>query len=57
MTDKKRCAACKVSGYWKGFPCGNEGKFEGPDGKWYCYAHIGLAIKEPERLVVKKEDK
>ncbi len=45
-----KCNGVSVSGYWRGYGCGNEAKFTARDGKGYCHTHIGIADKEPERF-------
>jgi len=39
---RKQCNAPKSAGYWRGYRCANEGKYEHDD-KHYCYAHIKKA--------------
>lgn len=46
----ERCAGWQLTGYWKGYPCGNDGKYEASDGKKYCHAHYTIAEKTPERF-------
>lgn len=41
MTDKKKCAGHRVSGYWKGYPCGAVPKYK-KKGKWWCKNHLPL---------------
>ena len=44
-----KCSGVSVSGYWKGYPCGNDGKFE-HGGKMYCASHYSIAIYDPSRF-------
>lgn len=44
----KRCQARRTSGYWKGYPCSNDAKYEATDGRVYCYAHIAKALENPD---------
>ena len=44
------CEGVRVSGYWKGFPCGNNAEFTTPDGRHYCHAHYAIGLYHPERF-------
>ena len=35
------CAGHRVSGYWKGYPCGAVAKYF-KNGKWWCKNHLPL---------------
>ena len=53
MTKKKdpeRCMGVNVSGYFRGYRCGNDGKYIGSDGSHYCASHLTIAEKNPERF-------
>lgn len=50
------CAGCRVSGYWKGWDCGNEGVFD-YDGRKYCHSHLAIAMNNPERFEKARKSK
>lgn len=44
-----KCSGIRVSGYWKGSPCGAIAKYE-LNGKNYCQSHWAIAVNNPERF-------
>lgn len=47
--EQKSCAGFRVSGYWKGYPCGAVAKYE-LNGKWYCANHLVVAQMDAEDM-------
>lgn len=43
------CAGIRVSGYWKGYPCGAIAKYE-HNGKHYCQSHYAVAVNDPSKF-------
>ena len=41
----KKCSAVRVSGYWKGTPCGSVPMVE-KDGQYYCKNHVPIEAEE-----------
>jgi len=52
MTEK--CNGYRVSGYWKGWPCGAVAKYKADDGKMYCGQHYAMV---QEKLKAKKDQR
>lgn len=46
-----RCCGVRLTWPSRGWPCGNDGIYEGPDGLPYCGAHIGIAQTDPQRFI------
>ena len=43
MSNKVYCSGIVLTGRWRGRTCWAIGKYEGPDDKMYCPAHIDVA--------------
>jgi len=52
-----KCEGVTVSGYWSGFPCGNDAKFTTEDGRCYCHAHYAIGVHNPERFEKAKRNR
>ena len=46
-----KCAGVRVSGYWKGYPCGALTGLT-HKGKHYCAAHYSIARNAPEKFAL-----